>query len=194
MPSERKLTLIRVAVVGVFAALGIFVVTAFRDSGDSGTTEDQVLGPLSGDRASAGKAAPPFRLANADGGTVELASLKGKPVLVNFWATWCGPCKKEMPLIQEAFAESGGQLQVLGVNYQESASAAKSYRDDMHLTFPIVLDSDGKVADAYLAQGLPVTYFIDGNGVVQDFRIGGIDETMLEEKLAKIGITADVGG
>ncbi len=192
MPSERKLTLIRVAVVGAFAALGILVVTGLRDSGDSAS--DGVLGPLSDARAATGSPAPPFRLANADGGTIELAALKGKPVVVNFWATWCGPCKTEMPLIQEAFAEAGGQLEVLGVNYQESAEAAKSYRDEMHLTFPIVLDSDGKVADAYFAQGLPVTYFIDSEGVVKDFRIGGVDAALLEDKLAAIGVTADVGG
>lgn len=120
-----------------------------------------------------GKAAPSFQLTDIDGQSVSLSDFQGEPVLLNFWATWCGPCRMEMPYIQEVhnrWSEQG--LVVLAVNIGESLTTVEGFIQDYSLSFPVLLDLEGNVAERYNIRGIPATYFIDSGGVIRDIQIG----------------------
>jgi len=124
-----------------------------------------------------GNLAPDFLLEGLDGSEVRLSDLRGEPVVVNFWATWCRPCRKELPQFVEAyerFRDDG--LVVVGVNMQEGKSIARQYADDYGMNFPIAIDVDGEVGDQYRLLGLPVTFFIDSEGVIRSVFTGPFEE------------------
>lgn len=122
-----------------------------------------------------GQPAPDFTVPGLDGQPVRLSSLKGRPVMVNFWATWCQPCKIEMPIYAAAYNLNKGQgLEILAVNVQEQTPDVQRYQDANKLPFPVVLDADGAVATVYRVRGLPTTVFIDANGVVTRVHRGAI--------------------
>jgi len=109
--------------------------------------------------------APDFTLRDIGGGTVSLAGYRGGLVLLNFWATWCGPCRDEMPSMENLSRNFGGQgLSLLAINQKESAAKVASFMKTHGLNFPTPLDSDGRVSAAYRVFGIPATYVIDGNG------------------------------
>jgi peroxiredoxin len=109
--------------------------------------------------------APDFTLTNLDGEKVKLSDLKGQVVMINFWASWCGPCRQEMPLLNDIYAgyKKAGFV-LLGVNLDESADDAKSFLKKTPVNFPVLLDSQGKVADLYKNQAMPSSYFVDRKG------------------------------
>ena len=109
--------------------------------------------------------APDFTLRDIGGATVSLASYRGSLVLLNFWATWCGPCRDEMPSMENLSRNFGGQgFTLLAVNQKESAAQVTSFMKTHGLNFPTPLDSAGRVSVAYRVFGIPVTYVIDGSG------------------------------
>jgi Peroxiredoxin len=109
--------------------------------------------------------APDFTLTNLDGEKVKLSDLKGQVVMINFWASWCGPCRQEMPLLNDIYAgyKKAGFV-LLGVNLDESADDAKAFLKKTPVNFPVLLDSQGKVADLYKNQAMPSSYFVDRKG------------------------------
>jgi peroxiredoxin len=110
---------------------------------------------------SRGPKPPEFNGRTSDGRTVSLASLRGKVVLLNFWATWCQECRPEMPLFERLHRDFAAQgLTVLGVNAREGTSAIQGYAKELGLTFPLVLDPKGEVNAAYGVIGLPTTFFV----------------------------------
>lgn len=130
---------------------------------------------------------PDFTLQTVDGETVSLSDYRGRPVVLNFWATWCTPCREEMPLLQdsyEAHAEEG--LVVIGVNVRETPEAIERFLDEVIIDFPILLDSDTAVVNRYLVTSLPMTFFIDRNGRLRTLVVGGMSREVLDERLAKI--------
>jgi len=150
--------------------------------------------------AEEGKLAPDFLLEGLDGNEIRLSGVRGQPLVLNFWATWCAPCRKEIPQFVDAyqrFRDDG--LLVIGVNMQEGKSIARRYADDYGMDFPIAIDVDGEVGDEYRLLGLPMTFFIDREGVIRsvftgpfqerqgdtDVR-GAIEESDLEERIAEI--------
>ena len=115
-----------------------------------------------------GQKAPDFELQTVDGKSMKLSDLKGKPVMLNFFATWCPPCRAEMPVLQEVYKEYEAQgFVILAVNLNESELVLKSFREKLGLTFPIVIDKDDRVSRLYDIVPLPTSYFVDKNGVVQ---------------------------
>ena len=109
--------------------------------------------------------APDFTLRDAGGGTVSLSGYRGNLVLLNFWATWCGPCREEMPSMEQLSRNFGGQgFTILAVNQKESAAQVTKYMKTHGLNFSAPLDTDGRVNTAYRVYGIPVTYLIDGGG------------------------------
>ena len=131
----------------------------------------------------AGFRAPEISLQTLEGGAVSLADLQGKVVIVNFWATWCTPCRLEMPALQAIHTELADEgLVVLGLNtlYQDSLDTVAVFVDDFGLTFPIVLDDTGDTARAYAIQATPTTFVIDRQGVIRLALVGGpLDEAFL---------------
>lgn len=121
-----------------------------------------------------GFAAPDFSLETLDGETITLSDLRGQAVLVNFWATWCPPCRKEMPAIQQLYEQYRGQgFTVLAVDLQESEAQVADFTAQMGLTFPILIDSGGQVFSRYGVRALPSTFFVDPDGIIQEIALGG---------------------
>lgn len=114
-----------------------------------------------------GQAAPDFVLETAAGERLQLADLRGRPVVLNFWATWCPPCRAEMPDLEALYAKGREQgLVVVGINLQESGVSVKAFQERHGLTFPLALDTEGAVTKAYGVIPLPTTYFVDRQGRV----------------------------
>ncbi|MEE8390436.1 MAG: redoxin domain-containing protein [Anaerolineae bacterium] len=121
-----------------------------------------------------GFTAPDFTLETLDGQTITLSDLQGQAVLINFWATWCLPCRKEMPAIQQVYEQYRDQgFIVLAVNLQEQDAQVAAFAGQLGLTFPILMDRDGGVFDRYRVMALPTTFFVDRAGVIQDIAVGG---------------------
>ena len=136
-----------------------------------------------------GHPAPDFTLVNMAGEPVSLSDFRGQPVIVNFWATWCGPCRLEMPHLQESFAEhEAAGLVVLGVNLtqDDDVAAIPEFIDEFGLTFPIILDEEGQMRKLYELPGQPASVFIDRDGIITEFWRGPINQQFIEERLAKI--------
>jgi len=135
-----------------------------------------------------GKAAPEFAVPDLSGGTVALADYRGRPVVINFLATWCGPCWRELPDFDDAadkYQDRG--LVVLGVAVRDSRDSIQRLVNLLGLTFPIGLDPAGAVAiERYRIPGLPVTVFVDRQGVVRKYWTGPIDADSLNRFIAQI--------
>ena len=120
-----------------------------------------------------GGLAPDFQLPNLEGQSISLSDFRGEPVLVNFWASWCGPCQYEMPFMQEVYEEwSDRGLVVLAINKGESLSTVEDFMQSGNYSFPVLLDISQDVALEYSIWGVPTTFFIDEDGVIQATKIG----------------------
>jgi peroxiredoxin len=137
-----------------------------------------------------GMRAPDFELNTLDGQTVSLSELRGTPVLVNFWATWCGPCTYEMPFLQQVYDEwQQGELVMLAVNIGENANAVTSFMESYSLSLTVLLDATMEVALSYNIQYIPTTFFIDEKGTIQDIKVGAFSsveeiESILSQLIA----------
>ncbi len=121
-----------------------------------------------------GFAAPNFTLTSTAGETFTLADWKGKVVLLNFWATWCPPCRAEMPAIDAAYrANKDAGFVVLAADQMESADVVNAFGAKYNLSFPLLLDADGSINRKYLIGALPTSFFVDRKGVLRDMMIGG---------------------
>ena len=129
-----------------------------------------------------GKVAPGFSLPLLSGETASLGDYKGQVVLINLWATWCPPCKAEMPTLN-AYYESNKDkgFVVLAVNDHEDAATVSSFIKNSDFTFPVLLDTRSQVLDTYNVRALPTTFVIDRNGVIQHVHMGEINRQQLEE-------------
>jgi len=133
-----------------------------------------------------GSLAPDFILSNLQGERVQLANLKGRPVLLNFWATWCPPCREEMPLLEAVYRERREELEVLTVNLQEEPEVIEAFQKENGYTFPVLLDREGKVASQYWIRGIPTTLIIDSQGIIRAIRSGALREEDLEALLDEV--------
>lgn len=154
-------------------------------------TDSRGLGPLDPQRPKVGEPAPDFALLDArDGTTVRrLSDYRGKVVVLNWYASWCGPCRAEIPEFQDAYAALPNDLVVVGVNYQESRDKAVGILDVFHAKYPAVLDSTAAVADHYrVGAGLPVTFVIDRDGILRAMKTGQVHGDELVAYLASAGL------
>ncbi len=137
-----------------------------------------------------GNPAPDFQLLNLEGQNVSLSNLRGKPVLVNFWASWCPPCRAEMPFIQEIFEDeewSDKGLVILAINIGERPSTAKRFMASNGLSFPVPLDTSQNVALKYNVSAIPTTLLIDKDGIIKAIKVGAFSSKAdIEKSLSKI--------
>ena len=169
--------LVLAAIVGVLVAI------------DRGGSSD--VGALDSRHPELGKPAPDFVLRDTDGHLRRLSDYRGKVVWLNFWATWCGPCRKELPDIQRfADALKGDGLVVFAVNEEESAGAALGFWDELGLGLPILLDENGEVGRQYRRVGLPDNFFIDRDGVVRSLKFGFLSAQEMRDDLKTVGLEA----
>ena len=154
---------------------------------DSKADSSVELGIIQAGSPELGGQAPDFALRDLDKNIVRLSDFRGKPVLLNFFASWCVPCLAEMPYIQAAHLESQERgYVVLGVAVQDSRGALRSLSESMGLSFPMVLDGDNSIGIAYQVVGPPATFFIDADGKIVSVVAGTIEEEALEQELDRL--------
>lgn len=189
------------AVLGVALFLAVLAGTYVFVSGGSDKNDVKVptglanpypnTGPIDPNRPAEGESAPDFALVDArdQSKVVKLSDYRGKAVILNWFASWCDPCKNEIPEFQAAQEKLGDQLVVLGVDYLEGPADASGILDKLGATYPAVLDGSGSVAQHYRVTYMPTTFFIDKDGVLQVIKTGEVHEDALVGFLAKVGIT-----
>jgi cytochrome c biogenesis protein CcmG/thiol:disulfide interchange protein DsbE len=154
----------------------------------------RVDNPIAGSSAppnpQVGFTAPGFTLDSLTGQPIALSDLRGKVVVLNLWASWCPPCRAEMPALNAIYQKLRDQgLVVLGVNttYQDDETSARAAIRDWGLTFPIVFDRDGATSRQYRVQAMPTTFFIGRDGVIRDIVFGGpMSEALIASKIEKL--------
>lgn len=132
--------------------------------------------------------APDFTLTDLDGDSLNTADLRGKNVLVNFWATWCGPCRQEMPMLEAASAEYAPDLVVLAVNIGEEPWRVKKFIYDLGLSFEVLMDEGNQVQNLYRVRAYPTSYLIDTRGVVRAQHVGLLSKAQLEKYLERVDL------
>ncbi|MGY1746128.1 TlpA family protein disulfide reductase [Blastococcus sp. SYSU D00695] len=162
--------------------LAAAVLTGCTSGGDSAPEpsafEDTVLGACADqpDRPAAGdETMPDLRLDCPGGGTLDLGRAPGAPTVVNLWASWCTPCREELPLVQGLADRAGTALNVVGVISRDGAPQAESFAEDAGATFPSAFDGDGELMAQLGASALPYTYFLDADGGIAFVKVGPVD-------------------
>lgn len=134
-----------------------------------------------------GQPAPDLTVTTLEGGTINLADLRGKVVLLNFWATYCDPCRAEMPAMEKVYKEVGDQDGiVVAVDQKESAETVRKFVAEFGITFPVALDEKGAAGALYGVQYMPTTYFIDKAGVVRYMKVGQMEESTIRQYFASL--------
>ncbi len=175
----------------VLGALGALWIWFSREPMDEpqgfGLTEAPIVGHLAPDFAAAtvkgtAVSATPISLIDF----VDREGDSGIPVVLNFWASWCGPCRLETPHFQELSLKYQGQVAILGVNQGESVETIADFGTSFGLTYPLLYDADNLVNDAYDVFNLPTTIFIDRYGVVREVYVGAISQAVLQERVNRL--------
>ena len=132
--------------------------------------------------------APDFAMQDWEGNTLRLSEFEGKPVILNFWASWCGPCKSEMPEFEEAYKKYGDEIHFIMLNCTDGDDMkdAKALIEENGYTFPVYFDTTGEASYIYGASSIPMTIFIDANGELMTYAVGALTGDMLERGISYI--------
>ena len=133
-----------------------------------------------------GHPAPDFTLTTVTGETFRLSDLRGTPVVLNFWATWCPPCRAELPELEAARGRLSGKVAIIGVDQAEAAVRVQAFTETMGLTFTVPLDTGADASRLYAVRSLPTTFFIDRTGVIRQIQLGAMTGATLEQLLRTI--------
>jgi cytochrome c biogenesis protein CcmG, thiol:disulfide interchange protein DsbE len=136
--------------------------------------------------AAVGRPAPRVELPGLQGGRVRLADLRGRPAVVNFWASWCLPCVAEMPEFERVHRRLGDRVAFLGVNQRDQHQAAEGLARTTGVTYPLAVDPAGRSFDAFGGRGMPTTVFIRADGTVAEVFAGQLDEQLLRQRLRSV--------
>jgi thiol-disulfide isomerase/thioredoxin len=175
---KKRSTIVIGAAVLVLAVLAVAQGTGIISGGEVTETA-----------ARPGFLAPPFELAGFDGNTYEVGGRRDKPLLVNFWASWCSPCHLEAPDLQKLYEEYEGAFDLYGVNVftLDTRTGIRAFLDEYGITFPILLDETGEVTGRlYGVSGYPVSFLIDQRGVIVDAVFGIIDREAIARKIDRL--------
>lgn len=179
---DRMITRLQWAavVVGGLALIGFVM---FRSS-SGGVSVDGVAAP--------GAPAPDVEMTDFDGATLTLDEYEGKPLVLNFWASWCPPCVAEMPEFEKVFQAVRDEVEFLGVNQRDQHGAAVDLADETGVTYRLALDPQGRVFDAFGGAGMPTTVFIDADGNVVDVVTGQLSVELLAQRIEQsFGVRMD---
>ena len=178
-----------VAILAVALLFGVAMGMIIISNNPSTLPQAIVPASSSGGRVRVGKAAPDFTLNTLAGAPVKLSELRGKRVLVNFWASWCAPCIEEIPALKDAYAEldsKNSDVVFVGIGYQDKIENLKSFVEVNKLAYTIVEDPSGKTGDAYNVLGMPTSFFIDSSGVVQHVETGILTKADVMTQFAEL--------
>ena len=193
---SRKAVIAVVAVLGI-ACLGLITYTFFASN--EGVSELERLLFIEGssqflsadkpftaqEAPKLGYFAPAIKLTALDGNTYSLQGFKGKPTLLNFWATWCPSCRAEMGALQAFYKQHEGQIQVVGINWGEHSSSIEKFLEGLNVTFPTLLDDRGTAFVSYQLTGVPTSLFLDAAGVIRGIWLGPMNEAEIEAGFAR---------
>jgi thiol-disulfide isomerase/thioredoxin len=132
--------------------------------------------------------APNFSLRDISGKMVNLDNYIGKVIIINFWATWCVPCKEEMPFLEEFSKKNSEDIVMIGIDIGDNVEDVKDFINEFHITYPILLDETGIVATAYHIVGYPTTYFIDATGIIRGKYVGLSTQRVFQQYLLPLGL------
>ena len=184
---DKKLTVFLIVCLIVVVLGGAYVL--YGQLGDTVTPQQLATTPTE-EAATETTPAPDVTVYTQEGTAVKLSDYLGKPIVLNFWASWCGPCQMEMPDFQETFLELGDRIQFLMVNVtdgsRETVDTAASFIAQKGYTFPVFYDTDLMASNAYQAYSLPTTYFIDAQGNIIARATGAIDGATLQKGIDMI--------
>lgn len=173
-------------IIGAMLAWAIYDFTVSGNNSAGTQTE-----PDSGDAAATGlaigKTAPDFTLQTLDGEQVKLSDFRGQAVFVNFWATWCPPCRAEMPDMQKLYDDK--DIEILAVNMTDSEKSEEgvaSFVADMQLSFPVLMDTEGDISDAYNVKAYPTSYMIDAEGKISHIAYGAMNYNVMVQEFEKM--------
>ncbi len=187
MTSNRASILLVIA-AGMLVGAGIGVLVLFGIGGSQLLTSVNLPWLVQDPAPKVGAHAPDFELQNLSGEAIALSELRGKPVLINFWATWCGPCRLEMPDLQKIYELNEGDFLVLAVNADEEKRIVERFAKDIGITFDVLLDPGGNVQSLYQLRGYPTSYLLDAEGIIRVQHIGILHEAQLEDYLVEVGV------
>jgi len=182
---KNNKTIALIIVIIIILAIIIIIQNPFKKS-------ETIIGELQNNENTGldiGNLAPDFILKSLEGNEMQLSSFRGKKaVVVNFWATWCPPCREEMPAFEDIFVNNKDEIIILGVDLQESEKAIMDFLLEIPVTYPLLLDPDKVVKALYNVFTQPVTYFIDKDGIIIDKKFGPLTPGEIEDKFLKLGI------
>ncbi len=182
--------------IGLLAVLAVFAVREAMDLNqddqraaneqiDSATTEDLQKSGLQ-----IGESAPDFTLTNLQGESMSLSDYRGNKVILNFWASWCGPCRSEMPDMQKFYeAKQDENIEILAVNlthFERQREHVEKFVEEFGITFPIPLDEENQQYETYEVLTIPTTFFIDEKGIIQQKHVGPMSYEFMEKTIASI--------
>jgi thiol-disulfide isomerase/thioredoxin len=156
---------------------------------DSGTAtgvdrlNNSVAQPGGGSQAGPGGALPALTLVDLDGGEINLADYVGTPLVVNFWASWCPPCLKEMPDFEAVYQARSGEVAFVGINVRESAAVASDLAGRTGVTYDLALDPDGAASRAFTVVNMPTTVFVNADGEIVSIHAGALDAAQLNTRI-----------
>lgn len=163
--------------------------TGTQSESDAGAAEQT---DTNAEENTASQEAPDFTVVNGEEESVKLSDLQGKPVVLNFWASWCGPCKSEMPMFQEMYDTYGEEVNFMIVNLtdgsRETVDTAKAYIEEQGYTFPVYFDVDQEAVYTYYVNSIPATYFIDAEGNLAAYGVGAMEKESFLKGLEMLGI------
>jgi len=187
---DKKSIILAIAAVAIIILI-IIIQNPFRQSENAdelGFIESEDTGIGISDLA------PDFVLESLEGEAIRLSSFRGKKaVVVNFWATWCPPCREEMPAFEKIFLENKDKVEILGVNLQENPETIRKFLEEIPVTYPLLLDPDSEVKGDYNVFTQPVTYFIDKEGRIVDKKFGQLTEEETNEKFNRFIAATPLG-
>ncbi len=174
---------------GILIGIGIGIVILFGFRSEfvniPGSSSKQGVYPVA---PNVDSPAPGFTLNSLSGEQISLEQYTGRPLMINFWATWCGPCRLEMPLFQSYHEKYGTEFTILAVNVGETEAEVQAFVDQMSLDFDILMDKNGEVESLYRIRGYPSTYFMDEDGKIRILHLGMMSESQLIGYLEELGI------
>ena len=193
---KNKLIIIIIAFVILLAGAGMLYNQLSGQFAPDSIVEDNSQGNVNGEEQTGEggeepqkQIAPDFTVYDAEGNPASLSDFFGKPIVLNFWASWCGPCKSEMPDFEEKYKELGTEIQFLMVNCtggRETLESAKSFVEDSGYTFPVYYDTDLDASATYGTNSIPMTFFIDKDGYLTAYAQGAINADLLQQGIGMI--------